>query len=146
MYVAHVGGVCACCRWDVGGGVWSQNRYMHASAILCIIFEFTMYLLLTKCVCKYGICDIKTIVNIKNSFTIAEMIFRYIFAPYLITMKIQIIIQCKCTHVLSHKCYVMCMYVCVCACACVCVYVYMYVCNLGIHNTLHKFIWILLPM
>ena len=26
-----------------------------------------------KCVSKYGICDINTIVNIKDSFTVAEM-------------------------------------------------------------------------
>ena len=32
-----------------------------------------LYFLLIKCVSKYGICDINTVVNIKDSFTIAEM-------------------------------------------------------------------------
>ena len=39
-----------------------------------------------KCVSKYGICDINTIVTIKDSFAIVEMshtIFTYIFAPHL---------------------------------------------------------------
>ena len=34
---------------------------------------FTTDQMWCKCVCKYGICDINTIVNIKDSFTIAEM-------------------------------------------------------------------------
>ena len=40
-----------------------------------------------KCVSKHGICDINTIINIKDSFSIAEMshiqLYTYTFAPHL---------------------------------------------------------------
>ena len=56
-----------------------------------------------RCVSKYVICDIKTIVNIKDSFTISRKcyiyihtIFAYISAPHLINSK------CKTNHYAVH--------------------------------------------
>ena len=46
--------------------------------IICIYDVFTADQMWCKCFSKYGVCVIKTVVSIKDSFTIAEMSHIYI--------------------------------------------------------------------
>ena len=56
---------------------WLHNQlgFQHNQhcIIVCIYNVFTINQMWYKCFSKYGICDINTIVNIKDSFTVAEM-------------------------------------------------------------------------